>query len=314
MYMINQNFIDKYREFVNKLSPNYINVDPQSDESVMRIGNAFVNEVNASSKLQQYLLAKNIKFFNTNKKKNVKIELIPTVSMKQLVKKDAQIELVVWNYLQMFYIIIEVNNKNNNTKPFVNQLIKQLQDSIEAKPDEKNGGMNDMIFDIAETFKSITMESKQAQQAQSPTQATSDESTNAGLGNMFGGNTIENILKTSQVIAQKYQTKIESGDMSIDDMMKSLGKMLPGNTNGEEEGSELIDNIFSRQDVDKEKLEEMKDFYANENISINQEDIANVSQQLNGKIGEISSSMNECMGNSQDLSTLLNGITQLTNL
>ena len=37
----------------------------------------------------------------------------------------------------------------------------------------------------------------------------------------------------------------------------------------------------------------MKEFYANENISIKQEDIANVSQQLNGKIGEISSSMNE---------------------
>ena len=326
--MNNTNFIEKYREFVNKLSTHgnceNLNTD-LTDDAIMNIGNTFVTEINTSRKLQKYLSAKNTKFFNTNKKKNVKIDIHPHISIKQLIKKNEQIENVVWNYLQMFYVILEVNNTNSktasNTKPFVNQLIKQLQDTIVSTPQDQRSNMDDMIFDIAETFKSISMESKNTADAASTEQhpntntnsTASGQPPTGGLGNMFGGNTIENILKTSQVIAQKYQTKIESGDMSMEDMISSLSKMLPAN-DSQEGSSDLIDNIFSRQDVEKEKLDEMKEFYTNENITISKEDITNVSNQLNSKIGEISSSMGECMDGSQDISKLLSGITQLTNM
>ena len=311
MSTLNENFIEKYREFINKISHHHSDVGAATsltDDAIMSIGSTYVSVINDSTKLQKYLLTKNNKFFNTNKKRNIKIEIIPSVSIKQVVKKHEHIEAVVWNYLQMFYIILEVNNENSNTKPFVNQLISQLKETIVSTPQEQRSNMDDMIFDIAETFKSVSTNQSDGTQ---PAATPSGDNPLGGLGDMFGGNTIGNILKTSQIIAQKYQTKIESGDMSMEDMIASLGKMLP--SNGNEGSSDLIDNIFSRQDVDKEKLDEMKEFYTNENIDISKEDITNVSQQLNSKIGEISSSMGECMEGSQDLSKILSGISQLTN-
>lgn len=342
----NQNFIDKYREFVTKVSQYHEGISTFTDERIMNIGKTFTTEINTNSKLQKYLLAKNNKFFNTNKKTNVKIDIIPNVSIKQLIKKSENVEMVVWNYLQMLYVIFEVNNPNSATKTFVNQIIQQLQSTINipsTSSDRTN--MDDMIFDIAETFKSLSMESNQAQPTQNqqtqqgqsaqespgdPSAASAASSASAAsaassdhqttpsspfgdLGGLFGGNTIDNILKTSQIIAQKYQTKIETGEMSMEDMIQSLGKMLPTNGDNEDNGGNgLIDNIFSRQDVDQDKLEEMKAFYANENISISKDDINNVSEQLNSKIGEISSSVGECMEGSQDLTKLLSGITQLS--
>ena len=58
--MNNQNFIDKYREFMTKISHHYteqngVEIDNFTDDEISKIGNTFVNEINTTTKLQKYL-------------------------------------------------------------------------------------------------------------------------------------------------------------------------------------------------------------------------------------------------------------------
>ena len=116
--------------------------------------------------------------------------------------------------------------------------------------------MENIKTDSTQTEEQFTEESD------ATTQFTSE------FDDMFGNNAIRNIFKTSQVITEKYQDILENGDMSIESIVSSLTNLANPSHDG---SSDIFNNIFSRQNVDRPRLDEMKEFYSqNQNFYLDQ--------------------------------------------
>lgn len=289
---MNKNFIEKYKEFVQMIAKNDVEL---TDESIMKYGSKFHQEINSSSKLQKYLKDRNLKFFNTNKKKNTKISIHPDINLKKMIHSvDMNKAVEIWNNLKILYVILEVENPDatETTKGFVNSLLQDLEQNTSTD-------VNNMIFDIADTFKTLST---------TGVEANSNIDSNGSMEDLFCGDTLNNIMKTSQIIAEKYQTKIENGDLTIDDMMGSLVNMI-----SQPEGNDdFMDKIFDKKDFNDEKVRQMKEFYKNQKMEVSSNDIKQMSEKLSEQIENIGDNMGDLMDKNGDIKQLLSGLTQLS--
>ena len=142
--------------------------------------------------------------------------------------RDDNIKFVLWSYLHLIVLMVELAQKKKN-KDKIRRLTKVIEtyapelEKCKKKLESSNKGFgkdpkfmikemlgvdvneqtNDMIADIVNSF----------------------ESTLNGSSN---GNPLSGIMDISKKISEKYQDKINKGDIQLDKLMEGIQKTIPG--------------------------------------------------------------------------------------
>lgn len=168
-------------------------------------------------------------------------------------KKSTEVKLDLWLSLHMIYVLIadlignSENEKVNEIKSLINKNnfnnFSKDEVSEKVKKDILNVDVNDttnnMIDDIVSCFQ---------------------DSMETGSGNPF-----DSIMGITQKITEKYQSKIESGEVELDKMMGSITNSIPGMdglVGGKKKDEEkvIIDENFSTDNVELGDKDEKKGF------------------------------------------------------
>ena len=177
-------------------------------ESINLIANRFVKLIESDKKLQKMFLERNERIFS--EKNNLK--LIPNFNMKTFLAKLDD-NKYCWECIQLLYAIYKTGTESN--KSYVNSIIQKIEacqfsnsnstsNNVSYKKD--NGSQVDnIIMDIAGTLRNNLVSSSKSNHKVNP---------------------IENMIKTSQMISEKYGNDLKSGKISMNDMFQSLGKMM----------------------------------------------------------------------------------------
>jgi hypothetical protein len=253
----NQEFLKKYNELINQLIeffPNKETLDNSLDESkIINLGNEFYNIIHDNKIYKRYLLERKNKLFQIEKKL-----LIPDAHIHKLLNSlDIDNQSIVWEYLQLFYIILD----KEDDKSYVNKLANAI-----TKSHNKNSSSNSTNITADDILNDI----------KSSISNTQD-----------GGNIINNILETSQKIAGKYKDKLASGEITFKDMIGSL-KNSAGIDNNV---SEMLDKM-----VDKDGNLNM-DEVLNNDVMKNVPGMDNIQGLLGGIMGGDSSKNDNLFSN-----------------
>ena len=141
--------------------------------------------------------------------------------------KDDSVKVVLWSYLHLMVLMIELAQKKKN-KEKIKKITKVVEENVaetekckkEVETSNKIGGKdpknmikdmlgvevneqtNDMVADIVKSFE-VSLQGANA-------------------------NPLAGILEISKKISEKYQDKITSGDIQLDKLMQGIQKTIPG--------------------------------------------------------------------------------------
>lgn len=225
----------------------------------------FSKAIDGDSKLLKYLVKRDDKLFRSGN--NIKI--IPDVNLKNILNDS------IWECIQLLYAIYRTGE--NKYKGNIEKLISSIEkfnlgggDIIEGSGNKKETKADDLIMEISNTLRDTMSNSSKSKQKINP---------------------IENMIKTSQIISDKYGNDIKSGNISIQDMFNSLGRLM-----GDIDKQTKDDENFKNIDIgDIPKPEEMmKDISDKFGLNINM-DKFNPMEMLGSLMGNK-------MDNAKDLS------------
>ena len=268
----NDKFIEEYNSFLKQLEP--ISEDIQSKEIINTLkeecetdkltrGMVFYNTLKDDSIFELFCKSK-IKIFSSKDKETSLLsnslfgEQLP---LKKLINnQDQKTKDIIWKYLHLFYFLLESNNKNRSTrKSKISKILKEnnsstkenLTDNVknELLDVDVNDDTNNMIDDIVKSF----------------------EKTLSGNS----ANPFESIMEITQKITEKYNDKIESGDIELDKLMDSIQKSIPGMPNlmgeGGEGGMAGLGAMFGGQKKPVEKVI-IDDSFSTDNVELGDKD------------------------------------------
>lgn len=268
----NDKFIEEYNSFLKQLEP--ISEDIQSKEIINTLkeecetdkltrGMVFYNTLKDDSIFELFCKSK-IKIFSSKDKET---SLLSTslfgeqLPLKKLINnQDQKTKDIIWKYLHLFYFLLESNNKNRSTrKSKISKILKEnnsstkenLTDNVknELLDVDVNDDTNNMIDDIVKSF----------------------EKTLSGNS----ANPFESIMEITQKITEKYNDKIESGDIELDKLMDSIQKSIPGMPNlmgeGGEGGMAGLGAMFGGQKKPVEKVI-IDDSFSTDNVELGDKD------------------------------------------
>lgn len=161
----------------------------------------FCNNIENDKKIRKLFLNRNERLFSETN--NVK--LIPSFNLKSFLTKCND-NSYIWECIQLLYAIYRSGNEKY--KDLVTKVVGKIEQfnlSHETNNNDSNTGVDNMIMDIANTLRNNLVTESKANSKVNP---------------------IENMIKTSQMISEKYAGKLKSGDISMNDMFSSLGKMI----------------------------------------------------------------------------------------
>ena len=251
-----KNYIEKYDEFIDQLKNVF-----QNDEKYLAYINQLLTEndnqkwdrgVNLSSSIKtttqfNNFLKKKIKIFSSKKSETYKISISlfgKELPLKKLFNnRPIETKTILWNYLHLLLLFIENYNQNQNR---IDKLLELLQ-NIDTKEEDNvtknilnidvNSQTNNMINDVINSFEK-SLESNQGEDA----------------------NPFKDIMKITNMITEKYQDDIESGEINLDGLLNNIQSQIPGldsltgNTSKKEKT--IIDENFSTADVKTGSQEE----------------------------------------------------------
>lgn len=212
-------FKKKYNELITLIHKDSgedklkVYIENVSDEDLELLINKFCKNIETDKKLRKLFLNRNEKLFSD--KNNIKI--IPSFNLKTFLSKCEKKEYI-WECIQLIYAIYrtgDIKNKdfisrvvhkieeNNYSGTSSNEAISNPTDSVPTN--KKSGKLDGMIMDIADTLRNNLV---------------NDSKSNSKV------NPIENMLKTSQMISNKYGNDLKEGKISMSDMFDSLGRMM----------------------------------------------------------------------------------------
>ena len=268
----NDKFIEEYNSFLKQLEP--ISEDIQSKEIINTLkeecetdkltrGMVFYNTLKDDSIFELFCKSK-IKIFSSKDKETSLLsnslfgEQLP---LKKLINnQDQKTKDIIWKYLHLFYFLLESNNKNRSTrKSKISKILKEnnsstkenLTDDVknELLDVDVNDDTNNMIDDIVKSF----------------------EKTLSGNS----ANPFESIMEITQKITEKYNDKIESGDIELDKLMDSIQKSITGMPNlmgeGGEGGMAGLGAMFGGQKKPVEKVI-IDDSFSTDNVELGDKD------------------------------------------
>ena len=268
----NDKFIEEYNSFLNQLetiveeAPNkdIINtLKKECETDKLTRGMVFYNTLKDDSIFELFCKSK-IKIFSSKDKETSLLsnslfgEQLP---LKKLINnQDQKTKDIIWKYLHLFYFLLESNNKNRSTrKSKISKILKEnnsstkenLTDDVknELLDVDVNDDTNNMIDDIVKSF----------------------EKTLSGNS----ANPFESIMEITQKITEKYNDKIESGDIELDKLMDSIQKSIPGMPNlmgeGGEGGMAGLGAMFGGQKKPVEKVI-IDDSFSTDNVELGDKD------------------------------------------
>ena len=171
----------------------------EDNDLEMLISN-FCKNIENDKKVRKLFLNRNERLFSETSN----IKLIPSFNLKTFLSK-CEDKSYIWECIQLLYAIYRSGNEKY--KDLVTKVVSKIEQynlSNGANPDDGTN-VDNMIMDIANTLRNnLVSESKSNNKV----------------------NPIENMIKTSQMISEKYAGKLKSGDISMNDMFSSLGKMI----------------------------------------------------------------------------------------
>ena len=240
-------------------------IDNITDEDLLLLINNFCKNIENNKKIKKLFLNRNERIFSQTN--NIKI--IPSFNLKSFLIKCNN-NSYIWECIQLLYAIYRSGDIKN--KEFVNKIVKKIEscnysggnsiEQIDITDDniseKKVGKIDDMIMDIADTLRNNLV---------------SDSKNNVKV------NPFENMLKTSQMISQKYSNDLKKGKISMNDMFDSLGRMM-GEIDKKTSNDEELKNIDVSEMPKPEDL--MKDLgFGNDIAGTNPMDM--ISSLLGGK-------------------------------
>jgi len=240
-------------------------IDNVTDEDLLLLINNFCKNIENNKKIKKLFLNRNERIFSQTN--NIKI--IPSFNLKSFLIKCNN-NSYIWECIQLLYAIYRSGDIKN--KEFVNKIVKKIEscnysggnsiEQIDITDDniseKKVGKIDDMIMDIADTLRNNLV---------------SDSKNNVKV------NPFENMLKTSQMISQKYSNDLKKGKISMNDMFDSLGRMM-GEIDKKTSNDEELKNIDVSEMPKPEDL--MKDLgFGNDIAGTNPMDM--ISSLLGGK-------------------------------
>jgi hypothetical protein len=188
-----------------------------SDNNVKQYIIDYVTCVNKKKKYQTMLVDRNITMFHKTGHEFY-IPLIPNLNIKKfLTLGDDYIKHMIWEYLQILYLLFETHKKEK----WHELLLFKIENTECPTPtvprnQRKTEVIDDMINDITGTFKNALNKKDK------------------GTENPF-----EMIMKTSMSIAEKYQGQLNGGDLDLGHIIKSMSKAFGQDEN---EVSNMINN------------------------------------------------------------------------
>ena len=220
----NEKFLEEYNSFLNQLEKLF---EEESDKEVVRKlmkecesdklsrGSAFYNSIESDNMFELFCRSK-VRVFST---KDESTSLISNslfgdeLPLKKLINNQSQkTKDTIWKFLHLFYFLQECENKNRSErKSKISKVLKEKKRDLteEVKNElldvDVNEDTNDMINDIVKSF----------------------EKTLSGEN----ANPFESIMEITQQITEKYNSKIESGEIELDKLMSSIQSSIPGMPN-----------------------------------------------------------------------------------
>lgn len=189
---------------------NYI--ENVSDEDLKLLIDKFCTNIETDKKLKKFFLNRNERLFS--ERNNIKI--VPSINLKTFLV-NCERKNYIWECIQLLYAIYRSGNESK--KDFISKIVNKIEEcnysgniskeitNTDASSPTKNntGKLDNMIMDIADTLRNNLV---------------SDSKSNTKV------NPIENMVKTSQMISQKYGKDLKNGNVSMNDMFDSLGRVM----------------------------------------------------------------------------------------
>jgi len=243
--------------------------------------------------------------------------IIPSVNLKPILSKSNSSYL--WECIQIIYAINRTGDDTQKDK--VQQIIESIE-KFNLEGNEQNNNSSDDEDDDENAVMDTTIENKPKNKVDNIVMDIADTLRDNMVSASKGSqkvNPIENMIKTSQMISEKYGSKLKSGQISMNDMFESLGRMMgeiDKKTSNDDELknvdiddmpnpedimselgvdmkgfnpmdmiSQMLDKKKEEKDLTPEQVKEMEDFYANiksEDLKI--DDNVESLEQLNGNL------------------------------
>ena len=175
-------------------------IENVEDKDLEMLISNFCNNIENDKKVRKLFLNRNERLFSETSN----IKLIPSFNLKTFLSKCEDTSYI-WECIQLLYAIYRSGNEKY--KDLVTKVVSKIEQynlSNGASHDDSSS-VDNMIMDIADTLRNNLV---------------SESKSNSKV------NPIENMIKTSQMISEKYAGKLKSGDISMNDMFSSLGKMI----------------------------------------------------------------------------------------
>ena len=156
----------------------------------------FCNILESDIKIFKLFLNRNPRVFRN--KTNLKI--IPDLNLKSYLLDEKS---YLWECIQLLYAINRTGEdkyKNN-----VNKIIEAIEKYNLGETKTCSSNVDNMVMDIADTLRNNMVNASKETKKVNP---------------------IENMIKTSQMISEKYGNRLKNGQISMNDMFESLGRMM----------------------------------------------------------------------------------------
>lgn len=247
----NEKFLEEYNVFLNQLEKLFENDDDkqlviklkdESESDKLSRGKLFYNSIEEDVHFELFCKSK-VRVFSSKEENTHLISnslFGENLPLKKLINNQTQgTKDIIWKYLHLFYFLYESNNKNRKErKSIISKILKEKDQKLanEVKNElldvDVNKDTNNMIDDIVKSFEKTL---------------SSDNP-----------NPFESIMEITQNITEKYNDKIESGEIELDKLMGSIQNSIPGMpdlgsmTGAKQEPKEkvIIDENFSTDKVD----------------------------------------------------------------
>ena len=209
-----------------------------SDNDLESIISKFCISLEANNKVFKLFVNRHARVFGNK----INLKVIPSISLKSLLSRDKG---YIWECIQLLYAIYRTGE--DKYKDNVRRIIESIEkhnlgenksetslstedsETIDEKP---KSSVDNMVMEIADTLRDNMVSASKGSQKVNP---------------------IENMIKTSQMISQKYGNRLKNGEISMNDMFESLGRMMgeidKKTSNDDELKKVEIDDIPNPEDM-----------------------------------------------------------------
>ena len=196
--------------------------------------------------------------------------------------QPANVKKNLWKYLHLFFLLIESYQENKSNKKInkLRELVMEKEENTVNLEKEKDNLSNKNLSDrVKKDILNV--------EVNDTTNNMIDDIVSSFQDSLEGNseNPFNSILDITKKITDKYQDKIESGEIELDKMMNSITDTMPGmkgmvgKNKKETKETVVIDENFSTDDV------KLGDESENENDGLNLSGMMKMMNNMNGKNG-----------------------------